>query len=100
MPAAPPRRFLADKGYDSDNIRETLFFQAVLPVIPPRSNRKKSIPYDIHVYRDRNHSERMFNTLKQFRRIATRYDKTRKSFLAFLNIAAMKIWIPAFVNKT
>ncbi|WP_264873757.1 transposase, partial [Saccharibacter floricola] len=84
LPAAPPRRFLADKGYDSDNIRETLFFQAVLPVIPPRSNRKKSIPYDIHVYRDRNHSERMFNTLKQFRRIATRYDKTRKSFLAFL----------------
>ncbi len=89
-----------NKGYDRDNIRDTLLFHAVLPVIPPRSNRRKSIPYDIHDYRDRNHSERMFNKLKQFHRIATWYDKTRKSFLAFLNIAAIKIWIPLFVNKT
>ncbi|MFK4821886.1 IS5/IS1182 family transposase, partial [Ochrobactrum quorumnocens] len=44
--------------------------------------------------------ERMFNRLKQFRRIATRYDKTRKSFEAFLAIAAVKIWLPHFVNMT
>ena len=42
----------------------------------------------------------MFNRLKQFRRIATRYDKTAKSFLAFLNIAAVRLWLPSFVNMT
>ncbi|MEA4837254.1 MAG: transposase, partial [Rhodospirillaceae bacterium] len=44
--------------------------------------------------------ERMFNRLKQFRRIATRYDKTAKSFLGFLHLAAAKLWLPAFVNRT
>ncbi|MBF0852303.1 transposase, partial [Gluconobacter sp. R75690] len=48
----------------------------------------------------RNRIERMFNTLKQFRRIATRYDQTRKSFRAFLNLAAAKLWLPSFVNRT
>ncbi|MDX0409015.1 transposase, partial [Sinorhizobium medicae] len=47
-----------------------------------------------------NRIERMFNRLKQFRRIATRYDKTRKSFSAFLALAAAKIWLPYFVNGT
>ncbi|MFT8797898.1 transposase [Zymomonas mobilis] len=66
----------------------------------PRSNRKKHIPYNLQHYKDRNCIERMFNKLKQFRRIATHYDKTRKSFLAFLHIAAVKLWLPYFVNRT
>ncbi|MBF0865247.1 transposase, partial [Gluconobacter sp. R71646] len=49
-------------------------------------------------YRDRNHIERMFNRLKQMRRIATRYDKTALSFKSFLNIAAARLWIGSFVN--
>ena len=95
-----PRRLLADKGYDSDRIRENLLFRGILPVIPPRSNRTQDIPCDFRRYRDRNRIERMFNRLKQFRRIATRYDKTRKSFLAFLNLTAAKLWLPFFVNRT
>ena len=72
----------------------------VLPVIPPRSNRKNPIDCDFSAYRDRNRIERMFNRLKQFRRIATRYDKTARSFLAFLCLAAATLWLPAFVNRT
>ena len=100
LPVVTPRRLLADKGYDSDRIRENLLFRGILPVIPPRSNRTEDIPCDFRRYRDRNRIERMFNKLKQFRRIATRYDKTRKSFLAFLNLAAVKLWLPSFVNRT
>ena len=100
LPVVAPRRFLADKGYDSDRIWENLLFRGILPVIPPCSDRTEDIPCDFYRYRDRNRIERMFNKLKQFRRIATRYDKTRKSFLAFLNLAAVKLWLPSFVNRT
>lgn len=51
-------------------------------------------------YKDRNHIERMFNRLKQFRRIATRFDKTKTSFAAFLALAAAKLWLPNFINRT
>nr|WP_255520135.1 MULTISPECIES: IS5 family transposase [Gluconobacter] len=95
-----PRRLLADRGYDSDRIRENLLFRGILPVIPPRSKRTEDIPCDFRRYRDRNRIERMFNKLKQFRRIATRYDKTRKSFFALLNPAVVKLWLPSFVNRT
>jgi transposase len=71
LPVVTPRRLLADKGYDSDRIRENLLFRGILPVIPPRSNRTQDIPCDFRRYRDRNRIERMFNRLKQFRRIAT-----------------------------
>ena len=50
-------------------------------------------------YKDRNRIERMFNKVKQFRRIATRYDKTKASFAAFLNLAAARIWLQHFVNR-
>ncbi|MBG6178784.1 transposase, partial [Labrenzia sp. EL_208] len=55
---------------------------------------------DFRAYKDRNRIERMFNKVKQFRRIATRYDKTKRSFAAFLNLAAVRIWLRDFVNKT
>ena len=91
---------LADKGYDSDAVRQSLLIHGILPVIPPRSNRVEPIPCDFRRYRDRNRIERMFNRLKQFRRIATRYDKTAKSFIGFLHLAAAKVWLPTFVNMT
>jgi len=65
-----------------------------------QSEPKNPPACDFQAYKDRNRIERMFNRLKQFRRIATRYDKTRKSFEAFLAIAAVKIWPPHFVNMT
>ncbi|CDZ42565.1 Putative transposase for insertion sequence element IS6501 [Neorhizobium galegae bv. officinalis] len=100
MPVNRPRRLLADKGYDADSIRQELLFHGTRPVIPPRASRKNPPNCDYHAYKDRNRIERMFNRIKQFRRIATRYDKTKTSFAAFLAIAAAKIWLPHFVNMT
>jgi transposase len=91
---------LADKGYDSDDVRSALLLKGILPVIPPRSNRRQVIECDFLAYKDRNRIERMFNRLKQFRRIATRYEKTALSFLSFLAIASAKIWLPSYVNRT
>ena len=70
---------LADKGYDGDDVRSSLLLKGILPVIPPKANRKTPIACDFRAYRDRNRIERMFNHLKQTRRIATRYDKTALS---------------------
>ncbi|UWU12543.1 IS5 family transposase (plasmid) [Sinorhizobium medicae] len=98
IPVSKPRLFLADKGYDGDFLREELLIHGIGPVIPPKANRKNPPACDFRAYKDRNRIERMFNRLKQFRRIATRYDKTRKSFSAFLALAAAKIWLPYFVN--
>jgi len=99
LPVGKPKLFLADKGYDGDYIREELLIHGIRPVIPPKANRKEPPPCDFRAYRDRNRIERMFNRIKQFRRIATRYDKTRKSFEAFLALAAAKVWLPHFVNR-
>ena len=98
MPVGRPRLMLADKGYDGDAVREALLVQGILPVIPPKSNRRSPANCDYRAYKDRNRIERMFNKLKQFRRIATRYDKTAKSFLGFLCLAAARLWLPSFVN--
>ena len=102
MDIAPtkPKMFLADKGYDSDHIRQSLLMTNVLPVIPSKANRRQPVPHDRAAYKERNQIERMFNKLKQFRRIATRYDKTKQSFLAFLCLASAKLWMPSFVNRT
>ena len=91
---------LADKGYDGDDVRSALLLRNILPVIPPKANRKEPISCDFKAYKDRNRIERMFNRLKQFRRIATRYDKTALSFIGFLCLAAAKLWLPSFVNRT
>ena len=91
---------LADKGYDGDEVRTALLLRGILPVIPPKTNRKEPIACDFRAYKDRNRIERMFNRLKQARRIATRYDKTARSFVAFLNIAASRLWLINFVNRT
>ena len=84
---------LADKGYDADYIVEAVSGMESLVVIPPKSNRKIQREYDKDLYKERNLVERMFNKIKQFRRIATRYDKTALSFFAFLNIAAIYLWL-------
>ena len=80
-------------------IAGTKQIHGIMPVIPPKANRKNPPACDFRAYKDRNRIERMFNRLKQFRRVATRYDKTRKPFSAFLALAAAKIWLPYFVNR-
>jgi transposase len=75
-----------DKGYNADRIRERLAVDGIQPVIPPISTRCKKLPYDKALYRERNRVERFFNKLKQFRRMATRYDKLQKAFGAALHL--------------
>jgi transposase len=77
-----------DKGYDSNAIRAKLNAQHIIPVIPPKRNRKEPIVYDKALYKLREQVERFFNRLKQFRRIATRYDKLGKTYLAFIHVVA------------
>jgi transposase len=100
MPVAKPKALLADKGYDGDAIREDLLWRGVLPIIPPKANRRDPAACDFRRYRDRNQVEPLFNRLKQSRRIATRYDKTASSFLGFLSLAAGKLWLTDYVNKS
>jgi transposase len=90
---------LADKGYDADALRETLLMHGILPIIPPRANRRVPEHPDYRRYRDRNRIERMFGILKQQRRVATRYDKTAQSFASFLNLAAIRLWLKSLVNR-
>ena len=99
IPVTAPKAMLADKGYDGDSVRETLLLRGILPIIPPKANRRDPAPCDFSRYRDRNHVERLFNRLKQSRRIATRYDKTAASFLGFLCLAAAKLWLTHYVNR-
>jgi transposase len=94
LPITPPKMMLADKGYDGDDVRSSLLMHGILPVI--QANRKEPIASDFKAYKDRNRIERMFNRLKQFRRIATRYDKTAVTFIGFLCLAAAKLWLPSF----
>ena len=99
IPVTAPKAMLADKGYDGDSVRETLLLRGILPIIPPKANRRDPAPCDFSRYRDRNHVERLFNRLKQSRGIATRYDKTAASFLGFLCLAAAKLWLTHYVNR-
>jgi len=80
---------IAGKAYDGDDLRAAIAECGALPVIPNKSNRKHVHPFDEERYRDRNVIERMFCRLKDFRRIATRYDKLARNFLAAVLIAAM-----------
>ena len=63
------------------------------PVIPPKRNRTFKRPYDAELYKERNIIERFFNKLKQFRRVATRYDKLLDNFMGFVKLAAIAIWL-------
>jgi transposase len=84
---------LADKGYDADYIVEKIIAMEADAVIPPKSNRKESRGYDDFLYKERNVIERMFGKMKHFRGIATRYNKLAISFIAFLQLAAILLWL-------
>jgi transposase len=92
VPPEPPlTHAIMAKGYDSTRIREQLLAQDIVPVIPPKSNRREPIDYDHDLYKLREQVERFFNKLKQFRRIATRYEKLSHTFLALIQLVA--VWI-------
>ncbi len=90
LDAAPPaNELLADKAYDSDKVREALAEPGIRPVIPNKDNRKYLHPFDKKQYRKRNAIERTLCRLKDFRRIATRYDKLARNYPASLCLAAI-----------
>ena len=88
-----PERMLADKGYDSDAVRQDISNRGGEPMIPTKSNRKVQVVVDKAIYGLRNRIERFFNQLKNSRRVATRFDKLIESFAAFVLLAIVRIWI-------
>ena len=87
-----PERLLGDKAYDSAELREELDYRATKPVIPNRSNRKQPFSFNKRLYKLRWRIESAFNRLKDFRRIATRYDKLARNYLASVCLAAALVW--------
>lgn len=92
--AGPVRRLIADRGYDANHLRRLLAERGIEAVIPSTITRRHPIPYDVTAYRARNLVERMWCRLKDWRRIATRYDKLAQNYLAgALIAAAVSYWL-------
>lgn len=88
-----PGQLIADTAYDSDETRAYCTQHGMQAVSPSHPNRTEPLPLDANAYRDRHKIERFFGRLKQYRRLATRYDKTITSFLAFFHIGAALDWL-------
>lgn len=83
------KKKIADKAYDSDRFIEEIEATGAEAVIPPRSNRNEERSYDKEAYKERNVVERFINVIKQCRRVATRYEKTARNFLAIVQLASI-----------
>ena len=90
--AIPLLAGIADKGYESNGILAFIQAHGAEAVIPPKSNLKDPWEYDRELYRTRNLIERAFNKLKQWRRLATRYDRKSIYFLSALHLVASIVW--------
>jgi transposase len=88
-----PANLVADRGYDSDPLVAALTARGTHAVIPPRRKRRHPRTYDAARYAQLHPVERLFSRLKQFRRLATRYDKLDAHFLAFVHMAATVLWL-------
>jgi transposase len=87
------RCLIGDMGYDADRIRQALLLRGVLPVIPSNPARTEPLPLDRALYRLRNRVERSNNRLKQFRAVATRYDKRKQIYQGTVDVASIRIWL-------
>ena len=90
----PGSMLLADRGYDADWIRELAMKKGAWANIPPKSS-SEPICFSPYLYRARNRVERFFNRIKQCRRVATRYDKLAANYLAFVQLASIRLWLSA-----
>ena len=92
-PRRLPARVAADKGYSNHRIRQYLSNRSIGINIPRKSNEKHKGRFDNELYKQRNRIERLFNRLKQYRRIATRYEKRACNYKAMLTLAAILLWL-------
>jgi transposase len=94
LPDMQAETLIADKGFDADKrVIEPLLAAGKMVVIPSRAHRKQARSFDRDLYKARHLIENFFAKLKQFRAIATRYDKTARNFLAAVKLAAVAIWL-------
>ena len=87
------KKGIMDKAYDSNPVRATLALNEMVAVIPPKINRTEAIDFDKQSYKLRNQIERFINRIKQFRRIATRYEKLAENFLVFIHIVSVYVML-------
>jgi transposase len=92
-PRVRPERVVGDKGYSSRTVRRYLRRRGIRPVIARRKDEPQQRHFDRERYRARNRVERLINRLKQYRRVATRYEKLAATYLAMVTIAAILIWL-------
>lgn len=92
-PKRRPKRLVGDKGYSSRKLRDTLRRRGIRITIPHKRNEHRSGPFDRTLYRLRNRVERFINRLKQFRRVATRYEKRADCYRAVVTLAAILLWL-------
>jgi transposase len=94
LPAMQADTLIADKAFDADErVLAPLAAAGKAAVIPPKANRRRPRDFDRDLYKARHLIENFFAKLKQFRAIATRYDKTARNFLAAVHLAAAAIWL-------
>ena len=84
---------LADRGYDSGDFIQKIQAGGAVAVIPARKNRLEQREYDKVIYKERNFVERLFQKLKHYRRIATRYERLARNYMAMLSLVATIIWL-------
>jgi transposase len=89
----PAEAVMADTAYDSDRLRQAIADKGAVAVIPNNPSRTKKHPLDKHLYAQRHLVECCFSKLKQFRRVATRFDKTARNYLAVVTVAAIVLWL-------
>lgn len=92
-PKLRPKRIVGDKGYSSRKIRKSARRRGIRITIPHKKNEHRAGPFDRDAYKQRNLVERLFNRLKQFRRLATRYEKRAENYRAMWVIGAILLWL-------
>jgi len=89
----PAQVVMADTAYDSDKIRQAVADKGALAVIPNNPSRTRKHPLDAHLYAQRHLVECCISKLKQFRRVATRFEKTARNYFAVVTLAAIVLWL-------
>ena len=89
----PAAVVIADAAYDSDRLRQAIAGKGAIAVIPNNPSRARKYPLDKHLYAQRHLIECCFSKLKQFRRVATRFEKTARNYLAVVTLAAIVLWL-------